>query len=325
MFKKTKSNNRAVDALLGVAVGDALGVPYEFYSREFMDKNPATGMAGYGTHGQPAGTWSDDTSLTLCLADALTEGYDLINIAAKFVEWRYSNLWTANGSVFDIGNTTSNSIDRLKFILQDGKTEQFSKLKNINIEVENGNGSLMRILPLLFYVMDKSLDEQFYIIKDVSALTHRHVRAAMACHIYLYFAEQLLSGKDKNNAYTLTQNVMKEFFSRLPETINECDTFKRILASDIRLLKKDDIISGGYVVNTLEAALWCFLKEDNFKKALLSSVNLGGDTDTTAAVCGGLAGIYYGCESIPEEWLSTLARKNEIIDLANRIPSNINL
>jgi ADP-ribosylglycohydrolase len=176
--------NPVSNTLLGIAVGDALGVPYEFLSRANLDKNPAKEMTGYGSHGQPAGTWSDDTSLTLCLADALLNGYNLKNIAGNFIQWRLSMLWTARGEVFDIGNTTSMAIRRLRDIIEYGKLEELPLLKYQGEEWDNGNGSLMRIMPLLFHIKGMDIQQQFDIIWEVSALTHRHIRAAMGCLIY---------------------------------------------------------------------------------------------------------------------------------------------
>ncbi len=318
-MKRNYKNNNAVSSLLGLAIGDALGVPYEFYSREIMDIYPASGMVGYGTHEQPAGTWSDDTSLSLCLAEALTEEFDLTIIASKFVNWRFDGYLSARGSVFDIGKITRESIDRLNRIIKGQKFSQLNELKNVNIEHENGNGSLMRILPLLFYIHGKNINKQFEITRAVSALTHRHIRSAMACFIYLKLAGNLLIDMDKSTAYKEMKVELNEFFNSIPEAKNECQVFKRVLEANISNLKREEITSDAYVVNSLEAALWCFLKEEDFSKTILTAVNLGGDTDTIAAISGCIAGLYYGADLIPNEWLDVLARKNEIIELGVRL------
>ncbi|MGB1217000.1 MAG: ADP-ribosylglycohydrolase family protein, partial [Saprospiraceae bacterium] len=145
-------NNKVVSALLGVAVGDALGVPFEFRSRENMRLNPAKEMTGYGTYNQPPGTWSDDSSLTFCLAESLLEGLDLMDISSKFIAWRERSYWTARNRVFDIGRTTSLAITRLQTYLKSLNYEKLSTQKYEGSEYDNGNGSLMRILPLLFYI-----------------------------------------------------------------------------------------------------------------------------------------------------------------------------
>jgi len=169
------------DALLGLAVGDALGVPHEFKPREEFEVKPVNDMDGYGTYNLPPGTWSDDTSLSLCLAEALTNGFDLDSISTNFQKWFHSNYWTARGEVFDIGITIRESIDRLSKGFKPELTGGFD-------EDENGNGSLMRILPLLFYIKDFSISERFRLTKSVSSITHGHVRSIIACFYYLEFA-----------------------------------------------------------------------------------------------------------------------------------------
>ena len=155
------ANNKAADALLGVAIGDAVGVPFEFSSRDKMNANPAQGMIGYGTYNQPEGTWSDDSSLTFCLAESLLSGYDLKDISEKIIKWRNDAYWTARGEVFDIGITTTQAISRLSKILKNDDLEELQKQKLYAVEQDNGNGSLMRIIPLLFYIKGKPIDEQF--------------------------------------------------------------------------------------------------------------------------------------------------------------------
>ena len=311
--------NKVTDALLGVAIGDALGVPYEFSSREKMNTNPATDMVGYGTHGQPAGTWSDDSSLTFCLADALCQGYDLTLISLKFIAWWDHYEWTAHNEVFDIGSTTSDAIVRLIQLIKTNHTEELSRQKLYGDEYDNGNGSLMRILPLLFYIKGKELKEQFDIVWETSALTHRHIRAAMSCMIYLNFAEKLTEGKDKVVAYNETRKEISELWEEIGFDENERKHFKKLIQNDIRATSIDDLKTGGYVIEVLESSFWFFLNRNNYRDTVLSIINLGHDTDTSAAIVGGLAGIYYGADKIPAGWLASLARKNDIIELGNKL------
>ncbi|MEM2970710.1 MAG: ADP-ribosylglycohydrolase family protein, partial [Candidatus Bathyarchaeia archaeon] len=180
-----------------------------------------------------------------------------------------------------------------------------------------GNGSLMRILPLAFYTEKMSLAEQFELTHQVSSITHRHLRSQMACGLYVQMAINLLRGQSKKNAYEEMKNTVLEYYSRLPYN-QELPNFARILESDISKLSEDSIKSGGYVVDTLEASIWAFLNNHSYKETVLAAVNLGGDTDTTGAVAGGLAGLYYGYESIPEKWIDRLARKDDIIKLAEK-------
>jgi ADP-ribosyl-[dinitrogen reductase] hydrolase len=302
----------SLDTLIGMAVGDALGVPVEFKSRAYLEANPITTMLGFGTHHQPVGTWSDDSSLAFCLADALCKGYDLEAIADWFVAWRDAKAWTPHGKVFDIGVTTSEAIRALK----SGVSPTLSGIKDEN---SNGNGSLMRILPLAFHIRNESIEKRFQKIKEVSSITHAHIRSVLACFIYIEFALILLQEKDKQKAYQAMQVTVNEFLESQPiASQKEMNIFDRILKQDISEVPAYHIRSSGYVVHTLEASLWCLLIHDNYVDTTLSAVNLGEDTDTTGAVVGGLAGLWYGMANIPEAWVAVLARRDDIFDLAKR-------
>jgi ADP-ribosylglycohydrolase len=269
-------------------------------------------MLGYGTHNQPAGTFSDDSSLTFCLAEALCDGFDLNAIAQNFVRWRASNYWTAAGAVFDIGNATRHAIDRLE---QGVKPD----LAGGSEASANGNGSLMRIAPLLFYLLDKPVQERFEITRQVSSITHRHIRSTIACFYYLEFALQLLAEADKFEIYKNLQSEISRHLNSLEIWPQEIACFDRLLKGNIYELPEQEILSSGYVVSTLEASIWCLLTTGNYRDAVLKAVNLGEDTDTTAAVTGGLAGLLHGIESIPEEWKNQLARNEDIAALSERL------
>lgn len=307
------------DGILGVAIGDALGVPFEFKSREELQRFPAKDMIAYGTHRQPLGTWSDDASLTFCLAESLCKSYDLADIARNFVRWKRQNYWAARGEVFDIGITTSQAISRLQTLLEKEDFQAIAELKNTEIVSENGNGSLMRILPLLYLCQGKKIAEQYEYIREVSALTHRHSRASMACLIYLRFAQALCTGLSKAEAYPQVQQEIKAFWEEIQYSTAESTHFQRLILADISTLSYKEIPSGGYVIESMEAAFFCFLKENTFENTLLAAVNLGLDTDTNAAIAGGLAGIYYGRENMPSYWMSCLARQEDILDLLERL------
>ena len=303
--------DKVIGGLLGLCVGDALGVPVEFQSREKLRRNPVKDMMGYGTHNQPPGTWSDDSSLTFCLAESLCNGFDLRDIADKFVKWMYEGYWTPWGEAFDIGGTTQIAISRLKKgvdPLEAGPTDERS----------NGNGSLMRILPLIFYVEKMDKEEQFEITHQVSRITHGHIRSQMACGIYVQFGINLFNGDAPEAAYEKMKDTILKYYSKEPY-IEELGHFSRILASDISKLPVDSIKSSGYVVDSLEACLWCFLNNDSYRDTVITAVNLGGDTDTIGALAGGLAGIYYGYEGIPKEWIEKIVKVDEIIRLGERL------
>ena len=268
-------NNKLKDAIYGFAVGDALGVPVEFKQRGSyqLDK-----MVGNGTHRQMKGTWSDDTSMTIATCDSIKEmgGINLNDLRAKFRGWLFVGKYAIDGKVFDVGGTTMKA-------LRDGV--------GCDDVYSNGNGSLMRVLPLAF--MDDVDDQD---IAMVSSLTHAHQISCESCVLYVAIARELIAGR------TL-KSIIREMEMEAP--------FHRIRS--IFSLTEDEIKSTGYVVDTLEAALWAVATTDNYKDAVLKAVNLGDDTDTVAAVAGGLAGIIYGIEGIPEEWVADL-RGKDIID-----------
>jgi ADP-ribosylglycohydrolase len=308
--------NQIKSVLFGVAVGDALGVPVEFKSRQDIKKNPVTDMIGYGTYNLPPGTFSDDSSLTFCLAEALTNEFDLNTIGQNFVKWRYNNYWTPRGNVFDIGYATRQAINRLV----DGERPDLAGGFDVS---SNGNGSLMRISPLLFYLLDKPINERYEITKQVSSITHGHIRSVIACFYYLEFSRQLIAKKDKFEIYKNLQTEITTHLTSLSINPTELAFFYRLLKKDIHELTEENIFSSGYVLHTLEASIWCLLTTDNYKDAVLKAVNLGEDTDTTGAVTGGLAGLLYGLDNIPENWIKQIAKHDDIEELAERLGEKI--
>lgn len=304
--------NEIKSVLFGVAVGDALGVPVEFKSRNYLEVNPITDMIGYGTYNQPPGTFSDDSSLTFCLAEALTKDFDMNEIAENFVSWAYDAYWTARGSVFDIGIATENAIDRLK------RGERPDLAGGISVS-SNGNGSLMRISPLVFYIFDKPIQERYEIVKLVSSITHGHIRSVIACFYYLEFARQLLVSKDKFEIYKNLQSLVPDYLNQLEINPDELALFSRLFHEDIYKLSPENIQSSGYVLHTLEASIWCLMTTDSYSESVLKAINLGEDTDTTGAVTGGLAALLHGWKAIPQNWIKELARLQDIEDLAERL------
>lgn len=249
------------DCIYGQAVADALGVPYEFRPRgTFL----CTGMVGHGSHNQPAGTWSDDTSMALAICDSYRElgRIDVEDIRARFVRWYRQGAYTVDG-LFDIGNATRAALERGH---------------GLSGEWDNGNGSLMRTVPLAY--ADATDDE----VRAVSAITHAHAVSTEACVAMVNVARELIGGAD-------VADVVGDAAGRPAK----------------------DIKSGGYVRDTYDAALWCLANTSSYAECVLSAVNFGDDTDTTAAVAGALAGIVYGMEGIPGEWLSVL-RGTEVIE-----------
>lgn len=265
------------DAVYGVAVGDAVGLPVQFERR---DTYHISDMIGHGTFDMPAGSWSDDTSLTIATCDSIRRQgkVDIEDIRRRFEMWYNIGMYTPFGRAYDIGGTCAIAISR-----GHGMDDEYS----------NGNGSLMRIIPLAF-VPDITDQE----IRKVSAITHAHQRAMNGCVYYIHIAKGLLEGRD-----------LKEL---ILEYVPEDSIYS--MAREIENKSRDEISSSGYVVDTFVAAMWCLLNTDNYKDCILLASNLGSDTDTVAAVAGGLAGIMYGYESIPKEWIETLQEKQVIDD-----------
>lgn len=296
--------------LLGVAVGDALGVPVEFKPRGTFR---VTGMEGRGSHNQPAGTWSDDTSLTLALADSmLPESCNLPGVAKAFLAWCDNAAYTAHGTVFDIGNVVADAIRRMK----EGVAPEKAGLAD---EKNNGNGSLMRVSPLTFY-LDGIGDpaDRFEIVRRVSSMTHAHPLSVTACFIHVEFLSRIRALPTKEAAY----DALREFFAGdLPFLDRDVlARFDRVLKGDARDLSEDDVRSSGFVLDTVEAAFRCFLTTDSFASAVLAAVNLGEDADTVGSVTGAMAGLAYGARAIPKEWLDTLAGFEEIRRIACAMP-----
>ena len=310
-------NKKVHSTLLGIAIGDALGVPVEFKDRDFLTKNLVTDYLGYMCWNQPPGTWSDDSSLTFCLAESLCKGYDLTDIANNFMKWYQTGYWGAHHTVFDIGGSTRYSIQRLI----KGESPYYS---GNMMEHDNGNGSLMRILPIVFYLENESdLDKIYKTVKEVSGITHAHFRSIFACFIYIVFALELLKNNDKKVAYLNMQTKVMSYIEDKDFNVTEINLFDKVLHNDIAKYEKNEIKSSGYVLHSLEAAFWCLINETTYNETVLRAVNLGGDTDTTAAIAGGLAGLLYGFDAIPQKWIDQLARKDDIFDLCDRLSEKI--
>lgn len=299
------------NAILGAAIGDALGVPVEFKSREYLEIFPVSDMYGYMSWNQPPGTWSDDSSMMLCLLEGLSEEYDIELIGNKFVKWYTTGYWGAHHKVFDIGGSTRHALNRII------KGESAKNSGNI-FEEDNGNGSLMRTLPLAFYLKEKSVDEVFQTVKEVSQITHAHFRSIFSCFIYTVLAIEILKTGDRILAYkNMQKNVNK--YSKLKGFNNEeVNLFKNILEKKIWDLSISEIRGSGYVLQSLEASLWSFYSAQNYKEAILLAVNLGEDTDTTGTITGGISGLFFGLKSVPKKWLEVLARKNDIEELCDK-------
>lgn len=295
--------------IFGHNVADALGVPVEFVDRKKLDKNPVNEMRGFGTYPYPAGTWSDDTSMTLAALDSLSDGVvDWDDIMIKFGNWLQEGKYTPTGEVFDAGRTCIKSI--IDYFAHNYKALECGQTN----EHSNGNGSLMRILPFVLYCFyNRQSNNDIELIHKASCLTHAHRRSQIACGIYAEIMWQII----ENPVIESVQTGLSKAY----EIYNGEDEFKhytRIFDKDFSKTDRTLIKSSGYVVDTLEAAIWCLLNTDNYTDCVLKAVNLGDDTDTVAAVAGGMAGALYGYGSIPQEWLDILARRDYIESLCEK-------
>ena len=286
------------DGICGLVIGDALGVPVEFTPRAVLEENPVTGMMGHGTYDMPKGTWSDDTSLTLATMQSIVnkDAIDLEDIMNEFSLYVSESKY-CQYHVFDYGNTTIESINRFDSGYPASKCGGRG-------DRDNGNGSLMRILPLAF-IPGITYKE----IEDISALTHAHPKSKIACVLYIEIARSMLE-----NDLEISEHIARSC-EKIKEYYKDCEylkDFEAILEGDY------DVYEGrSYVIKTLEAVLYCLSETSNFSDAVLKAVNLGRDTDTVAAIAGGLAGIYYGYDGIPQDWISDIPQIEDVFELCD--------
>lgn len=290
-------------ALLGLACADAVGTTVEFSPRGTF--SPVMDMVGGGPFALQAGQWTDDTSMALCLATSLAEksGFDAQDQMKRYVDWMQHGYLSSTGHCFDIGNTTSAALHRF---LQSG--DPFSGSTDPGAA---GNGSIMRLAPVpMFYA--SNLEDAIYYSAESSRTTHGSAECMDACRLLGSMLHLALNGRSKEEI------LFGEPFP--PELeIDLSPKIQQMADGSYRSKSENQLFGSGYVVQSLEAALWCFWQTDSYRDAVLCAVNLGDDADTTAAVCGQIAGAFYGIEEIPSEWLAKLAMRDEIMGLADRL------
>lgn len=306
--------------VFGLAVGDALGVPVEFCKREMLDKFPVRGMEAGGTYRQDKGTWSDDTSMVLATMDAMSaSGLSYGMVMDNFKKWLKEARFTADGVVFDVGVTTNAAIHN--YIA--GKSLENCGLDD---ELSNGNGSLMRMLPMVYFVRLKYGLEVNPVAVDhiykLSGLTHAHIISKVCCVYYVYIGMYIMEyGREKGLQGAIREAieaVERYYFVEQEEIPCVLQLTGMDSLIDCVNLNREDIESTGYVVHSLIASLWCLWNTTSYKEAVLKAVNLGGDTDTIGAITGSLSGIYYGMESISKNWLRDLKNTECITNICNR-------
>jgi ADP-ribosyl-[dinitrogen reductase] hydrolase len=298
-----RDNSRTLDrflgCLLGLAVGDALGTTLEFARRGTFE--PIADMVGGGPFGLSPGQWTDDTSMALCLASSLAENhkFDPGDQMDRYCRWWKEGYMSCTGACFDIGVTTVQAL------------RQYQNTKDPYCGSSDarsaGNGSLMRLAPIpMWYFPDALLASRYAV--DSSRTTHGAQESLDACSLF----SQLL-------VYALSGCLKDELLFERGAAFKGAESICAIGRGEYRNKHEAGIFASGYVVHTLEAALWSFNNTDSFEAAVLKAVNLGGDADTTGAVCGQVAGAFYGKSQIPEKWLGKLSMKEEIEALARRM------
>lgn len=300
------------NTLYGAIVADALGVPVEFKDRALLKKKPVTDMIGYGTYNLPKGSWSDDSSMTLCLAESIGRcgGVDYEDVMKNFYAWFKHSKFTPDHHVFDIGRTCQAAIMNSRQGIEATDC-------GLTDEQSNGNGSLMRISPLPLYLFKlfgaeaMTQEEDIIFIHNVSRLTHGHKISLIGCDIYCAVMIEILNETKKEELLLKALPKIGEFVRHNSEYAPALAKYDRITHMSFVGLSEDKIKSTGYVVDTLEAALWCFLTTENYHDCVLKAVNLGSDTDTVACVAGSIAGLYYG--EIPEDWIKAI-RNKKLVD-----------
>ena len=314
MSEKAKNGLSVIrGVILGHAVADALGVPVEFKRRETLDQCPLTDMIGYGTYHLPAGSWSDDTSMTLCTLDVLADGeVDFRRIMDNFSIWYHEGAYTPDGVCFDIGGTCLRAIENYRV---EGRDPCACGLRGGN---SNGNGSLMRMIPFVLFAhyREYSWDATLELIHRASGLTHAHPRSLVGCGIYALLLRCILSRGREGISEGLRLATCHY------DGEEELMAYARIFSPDFAALPREEIRSSGYVVDSLEAAVWCLMTTDHYRDCVLKAANLGEDTDTTSAIAGGLAGALYGLEAIPPSWLETLIKREIMEEMCARAAKN---
>ncbi len=290
--------DRVKGALIGLAIGDAIGATVEFKPRGSFKE--VTDMIGGGPHRLQPGQWTDDTSMALCLAESLIEdGFNLKSQLDKYLLWYKEGYLSSTGKCFDIGNNTALSLN------------EYQNAGKLPPERERaaGNGSLMRLAPVPIYYRN-DYEKAIYYSGESSKTTHNNIIAIDSCRYFGGLLQLTLTGKIDNKEELLDLAV-KDI--KLDSRVSE------VAEGSFKTKDRSDISSDGFVINSLEASLWAFYHTKSFAEAILKVVNLGDDADTTGAITGQLAGAYYGIANIKIDWIEKLAMKDKILSLAEEL------
>lgn len=294
--------NRKRGALIGIAVGDALGAAVEFKPRGSFPL--VTGYRAGGPHWLDPGEWTDDTSMALAMADSLSRGWDLNDQARQYVEWLKKGKYSVTGSCFDIGMTCRAGLEAFR-------NGEDASVSGPSDEMASGNGSIMRLAPIPIRYADlfpDRVEELAEFAADSSRPTHGSKACLSACRAMAVILAGLMHGLEREEVLSPDWEPMR----RLRAANQVQPDVARVLAGSYREKPAGEIRGSGYVVASMEAALWAFHDAPDFRTAVLKAVNLGDDADTTGAVCGQFAGAFWGESGIPEDLLAGLARKEMI-------------
>ncbi len=298
------------DGLIGLAVGDAMGVPLQSIERKRLFNDPVTSMIGYGSYDVPEGVWSTYTSMTLATMDSIIKcgKINFDDMASRFCNFVGKGEYTAIGKAFDISTTTKKALNRYLKIQGDAVKCGLTDIDS------NDNGSLIRMFPIALYCHFNKLKdyEIFNIVKNASSITHANEVSILGCYIYVSYLLFILNGKDKLASYNMIKCL--DFSSYFDE--DTIAYYNRLLKTNISNLRIDDLKSTDYVIYTLESAMWIILKTNSYSEAIVGSINLGGATDKIGATAGSIAGILYGFNEIPSKWIYKLKRFDYLEEMA---------
>ena len=305
-MSRAEEIDRFRGCLLGLATGDALGTTLEFRTPGSFE--PIDDMVGGGPFGLAPGMWTDDTSMALCLAESLIEkrGFDPEDQMRRYVHWYREGYLSSNGYCFDIGNTVQEALLHFEETGEAyaGSTDPYSA----------GNGSLMRLAPVPMYFAQRT-DDAIAMSGASSRTTHGADEAVDACRYFGGLLVGALNGDDKETLLGTAYCPIRGFWKDRPLT----ERIANVVAGSFKRRRPPQIRGTGYVVQSLEAALWAFHHSRDFPEGALKAANLGDDADTTAAIYGQIAGAYYGAEAIPEEWRSKLVYVELITRMADSL------
>lgn len=300
--------NKKMGLFLGSVVGDVLGAPLEFYRR---DKVNITDISSGGILNMQLGEWTDDTSMSICLAESILEkGFDLEDQMKKYTLWYRDGKYCTREKCFDIGNATRFAIDRY--------IETGEYISNNLSRLSSGNGSIMRLspIPIVYNCPENSsnFDKLMFVARESSKTTHPNETCQDACVFLSIILNRALNNESKENIFLFTNEQLNKF-KIFDENI-------RFIALNIQKIKEKDrvdISSSGYVVHSLEAAIWSFLNNHNFNDSVLTAANLGDDADTVASITGQISGAYYGLNSINENWIDKIILKDYLFELSEKL------